>query len=242
MTAALGVLVASLLGSLHCAAMCGAFVCFYAEGGAGRLPAQGPVPHAAYNLGRLVSYVTLGAAAGAIGAMLDRAGALAGVSRLAAIVAGTLMVLWGVSTILATLGVRLPLAMPAPLRWMQREFGGAIARVREASPTVRAAVTGLLTTLLPCGWLYVFVATAGGTGSALGGALTMAFFWAGTVPMMLAIGLGAQRLFGPLRRRLPLVTAAAVVLLGLLSIAGRLHPPAMSMSMPMSMPMSHELR
>jgi len=239
MTAALGVLVASLLGSLHCAGMCGGFVCFYSEGGAGRAPAKGLLPHAAYNLGRLISYVSLGAIAGALGAALDRAGAAAGLGRLAAIVAGTLMVLWGASTILATRGIRLPFSMPAPLRWMQREFGGAIARVRDASPTVRAAVTGLLTTLLPCGWLYVFVATAGGTGSALGGAVLMAFFWAGTVPMMLAVGLGAQRLFGPLRRKLPLVTAAAVVVLGLLSIAGRIHPPAMS---GMPMPVAHDAR
>lgn len=225
MTAALGVLVASLLGSMHCAGMCGGFVCFYAEGGAGRAPATGFAPHAAYNLGRLASYVSLGAIAGALGAMIDRAGALAGVSRLAAIVAGVLMVAWGLSTMLAMSGVRLPIPAPAPVRWMQREFGGAIRRVRESSPTTRAAVTGLLTTLLPCGWLYVFVAMAGSTGSAPGGAVLMIVFWAGTVPTMLAVGLGAQRLFGPLRRRLPLVSAAAVVVLGLASIAGRLHAP-----------------
>ena len=225
MSAALAVLAASLLGSLHCAGMCGGFVCFYAEGGAGRAPARGALPHTAYNLGRLISYVTLGLLAGSVGAMLDRAGALAGVSRLAAIVAGSLMVLWGLQTMLALRGVRLPFAAPAPVQWMQREFGGAIARVRDASPAVRAGVTGLLTTLLPCGWLYVFVASAGGTGSAAGGALLMTVFWAGTVPTMLAVGLGAQKLFGPLRRKLPLVTAAAVVVLGLASIAGRLHAP-----------------
>jgi hypothetical protein len=226
MTAALAILGASLLGSLHCAGMCGGFVCFYAEGGAGREPARGAMPHAAYNLGRLVSYVALGAIAGALGAMLDRAGALAGLSRLAAVVAGVLMILWGLSTALLMLGVRIPFAAPAPVRWMQREFGAAILRVRDASPTVRAAVTGLLTTLLPCGWLYVFVASAGGTGSAARGALLMVMFWAGTVPTMLAVGLGAQKLFGPLRRRLPLATAALVVILGIASIAGRLHAPA----------------
>ena len=67
--------------------------------------------------------------------------------------------------------------------------------------------------------------SASGTGSAAGGALLMTVFWAGSVPTMLAVGLGAQKLFGPLRRKLPLVTAAAVVVLGLASIAGRLHAP-----------------
>ena len=225
MTAALGVLLSSLLGSVHCAGMCGGFVCFYAEGGAGREPARGPMPHAAYNLGRLFSYATLGAIAGSLGALLNRAGTLAGVSRAAAILAGALMVLWGASTILAMRGVKLPLAMPLPVRWLQLRFGATLARLRAASPTTRAAATGLLTTLLPCGWLYVFVAMAGGTGSALRGMALMAVFWAGTVPMMLAVGLGAQHLFGPLRRKLPLVTAAVVVLLGLLTISGHLLAP-----------------
>jgi len=226
MTAVLGVLLSSLLGSVHCAGMCGGFVCFYAEGGAGREPARGPLPHAAYNGGRLISYLLLGAAAGTIGAMLDRAGALAGISRAAAIVAGMLMVIWGASTILATRGIKLPLEMPLPLQWVQREFGAALRQLRDASPTVRAAATGLLTTLLPCGWLYIFVAMAGGTGSTMRGMLLMLAFWAGTLPMMVAVGVSAQHLFGPLRRKLPLVTATLVVVLGLLTITGRLRPPA----------------
>jgi sulfite exporter TauE/SafE len=214
--------------------MCGGFVCLYAgtgvRRGLGGLPA-----HAAYNLGRLVSYTTLGAAAGALGASVDRLGQLAGVARAAAIVAGVLMVLWGLSTIIGALGVRVPGTL-AP-EWARRILGGALFALRDRSPVERAAATGLLTTLLPCGWLYVFVATAGGTGSALGGALVMAAFWAGTVPMLLGVGLGAERVFGPLRRRLPTLSAALVILFGLLAISGRMgvpelgsaahhHPPA----------------
>jgi hypothetical protein len=101
-------------------------------------------------------------------------------------------------------------------RWL----GVALARVRDQSPAVRALVTGLVTTLLPCGWLYTFVATAGGTGSALRGALIMATFWAGTLPMMLAVGAGAQRLAGRYARRLPLMTAMAVSVLGVMSVVG----------------------
>jgi sulfite exporter TauE/SafE len=85
----------------------------------------------------------------------------------------------------------------------------------------RAWLTGLLTTMLPCGWLYVFVATAGGSGSVRSGVLTMAVFWLGTVPALLAVGLGAQRLFGPLRQRLPMLSATLVLVMGLLSISGR---------------------
>jgi uncharacterized protein len=77
--------------------------------------------------------------------------------------------------------------------------------------------------------------TAGGTGSAIAGAGTMLAFWIGTVPMLLAVGAGAQRLLGPLTRRLPLAAAALVLVLGLLSIAGRVHPPAMHQGAAMHM-------
>jgi sulfite exporter TauE/SafE len=50
----------------------------------------------------------------------------------------------------------------------------------------------------------------------------MLVFWAGTLPAMLAIGFGAQRLFGPLRRRLPVVSAVAVAVIGMLALTGRL--------------------
>ena len=68
------VFVASLLGSLHCAGMCGAFVAFAVgidDPDAARKRAR---LHAAYNLGRLVTYSVLGAIAGAIGGALDLAG------------------------------------------------------------------------------------------------------------------------------------------------------------------------
>jgi sulfite exporter TauE/SafE len=218
MTLVLAVLVASLLGSVHCAAMCGAFVCFYAANGTAAPSWRSDAPsHAAYNIGRLISYVTLGLLAGGLGRMLDRAGALAGVGKVAAIVAGVLMVGWGVSAMLVARGVRVP-APGVPAAW-QRAMGAALERVRNQPPVVRAAATGLLTTLLPCGWLYAFVVVAGGAGSPLRGALVMLVFWAGTLPVMLAVGFGARAFFGPLRARLPLISAATIVVLGLFSIA-----------------------
>ncbi len=226
MTLLFGVLVASLVGSIHCAAMCGGFVCIYSGASAPRGLANLPA-HLAYNGGRLLSYVALGVLAGAIGARVDDLGRLAGFSRGAAVLAGALMVLWALGIIAASLGVRVPGTL-APA-WAKRRLGGALVAMRDRPPVARAAVTGLLTTLLPCGWLYTFVVTAGGTGSPLAGAGVMAAFWLGTVPILLALGLGAQRLLGPMARRLPLASAALVLVLGLLSIAGRVHPPAMHM-------------
>jgi sulfite exporter TauE/SafE len=174
----------------------------------------------AYNVGRLVSYVTLGALAGAVGAQLDAAGQLAGISRAAAILSGILMVGWGASRIAVGFGIRVKeLGVPVAL---QKQLGAVMLRMRAQPPVIRAGATGLLTTLLPCGWLYAFVVTAAGTGSAFAGTLVMATFWVGTLPALVAVGAGVQRLAGPLARRLPLASAMVLVALGLLSISGRL--------------------
>ena len=110
--------------------------------------------------------------------------------------------------------------------WAARRFGGVLLALRDQSPAVRAAATGLLTTLLPCGWLYTFVVTAGGTGNAISGAAVMFAFWAGTLPMMFSVGFGIQHIARPFARHLPVVGALLVLALGALSIAGRLQPLA----------------
>lgn len=211
------VLVASLLGSAHCAGMCTPFVCFYA-GADTRASAWG---HLAYNGGRLISYLILGAIAGAVGAGVQQVGTGVGISRAAASLAGILMITWGVVQLLAVRGVKVP--TPAPLAGAQQWMAARLRDVRDFAPTARALTVGLLTTLLPCGWLYAFVLTAAGTGSVRDAMLVMAVFWAGTLPMMLAIGVGIRRLAGPFRDRLPVFSAIVLVVIGVYSLSGGLQ-------------------
>ncbi|MFA6165519.1 MAG: sulfite exporter TauE/SafE family protein [Gemmatimonadaceae bacterium] len=208
------VVVASLLGSVHCAGMCTPFVCFYA-GADTRANWWG---HLAYNGGRLVSYLILGAIAGAVGAGIQQVGLGVGVSRAAASLAGILMITWGVVQLLVVRGVKVP--TPTPLAGAQRWMAARLRDVHDFAPTVRALTVGLLTTLLPCGWLYAFVITAAGTGTVRDAMLIMTAFWVGTLPMMLAIGVGIRRLAGPLRDRLPIFSALVLVAIGLYSLSG----------------------
>jgi len=215
------VFVAGLLGSVHCAGMCGSFACL-ASGGDGTSGPRALRSTAAYNGGRLLSYALLGALAGAAGAGLDRAGAVAGLARPAAIVAGFLLILWGAASLAAALGLRIPMLDVPPA--LASRVARAVRAVQEKPPALRALAIGALSAALPCGWLYAFVATSAAAGSALGGATVMAAFWLGTVPLMAAVGLGAQRLLGRFRTRLPVVTASVLVILGVLTVAGRLTP------------------
>lgn len=232
---ALAILTASLLGSVHCAGMCGAFVCFYtgSEPSAAHTHTAKPAllaAHAMYNLGRLTTYLVLGAFAGAFGAGITQAGALAGVGNGAAVLAGVLMIAWGAHRIATLNGVRMPSFGGGPIvAWLQKVLGVLLLRVHAQPVSMRAFLTGTVTTLLPCGWLYVFVVAAGGTGSAAHGMLLMFVFWLGNVPALLAVAAGAQRAFGPLQRTLPTVSAVVVVALGLFSVIGHLQTGSMAM-------------
>lgn len=212
------VFLASLLGSLHCAGMCGGLVAFYAgEGAGGR---GGAAAHAAYSIGRLAVYTAIGALAGTLGAAIDGiGGTLAGVQRGAAVLAGLFIAAWGVYSLLLALGVRVP-RPPVP-QAVSRPVARGIRAVAGQPAAVRGLVVGLLTGLLPCGWLWAFAATAAGTGSAAAGALVMAVFWSGTLPVLLALGAGVQTLAGPLRRAVPAVTAVALIVVGLFAVVSR---------------------
>ena len=216
------VLAASLVGSPHCAGMCGGFAWLAA-------PGQGPRmrPLIGYHGARLAGYAALGALAGLLGEAVNRLGALAGLGRLGAVLAGATMLAWGVTAVLRAAGVRVPgLRVPAGGPW-----SALLGRVRSWPGDARAMALGLFTALLPCGWLYVFVAMAAAAGGPLAGAALMLVFWAGTLPAFALLGMLMQRAAGPLRRHLPLVTGAALIIVGAATMFGRgpsLHAHAAS--------------
>ncbi len=217
------VFAASVLGSLHCAGMCGPFLMF-AVATDESTPKRGLRVHAAYHSGRLVTYIALGIVAGAVGQALDLGGTALGLGRVAAILAGGLMVGFGLAALLRTLGARLP-KVGAP-KALQRIVSKCHRLAFDLEPTQRALAIGLLTTLLPCGWLYAFAVAAAGTASPVFGGLTMAVFWAGTLPVMISVGVGLRELSGPLRRYVPLVSSLVVVVVGLATVFGRAQLPA----------------
>ena len=184
--------------------------------------------NAAYHVARGVAYAIVGAACGAIGALVDMGAMQVGVYRAAAIVAGCLMIVVGIAAVLRHRGVRLPrLGLP------QRVVGWiafARGRLRALRPPARAACTGFITALLPCGWLYLFAVAAAGTGNPLSGMAVMAAFWLGSVPILMSLGLGAQAVAAAMGRRLPLITAAAMVALGVSTLVFRMQIPLEAMT------------
>ncbi len=203
----LTVIGASLVGSLHCVGMCGGIAGFACASGGG---SNALLSTMGYHGGRLLTYTTLGALAGFFGSQLDWAAQSVGVGRVAAIISGAGMLLWGLWSFLPARSLTPTGGSSLYARWL--------ARVHQCSPRLRATLLGLLTGLLPCGWLYAFVVAAAGTADVWRGALLLAAFWSGTLPALLGVSALIYRINERLRSLIPAFSATVMVVLGLSSL------------------------
>ena len=163
-----------LLGSLHCAGMCGPLAVAVSASGGGSHPATGRL---LYNLGRLGTYTVLGALFGLFGRGL----AIAGFQRWLSVTAGVLILAGLVaSTRRSPTGLLL-----RAVEFLKTAFGRLLGRGTLGSRVLLGSLNGLL----PCGLVYVASASAAATGSPLVGAAWNLAFGLGTLPLMLAITL-----------------------------------------------------
>lgn len=214
------VLTTSLAGSLHCVGMCGPLVGF-ATGVDQRLNGNPWFTQIAYHGGRLVTYALVGVVCGLIGAALDLGGSAVGLQRAAAYIAGGTMIVLGLAALLHQLGVRF--ARMRPPRWLQSLLNVGHRSAAAMPPVPRALVIGLITAFLPCGWLYAFAIVAAGTASPLWGGLVMIAFWAGSVPVLAAVGVGVERFTRWTGANVNIIMSVAVVVLGAYMIVHRVN-------------------
>lgn len=183
----LGFLTLGVLGSFgHCVGMCSPFVLFvarrYVPPGAGRAAAF--MAQLWYTLGRVMTYATLGAIAGAFGGIVELAGTLVGLQRAAAILAGAVLV----ASALAALSDLIPGFHPGG-----RVFARIAGRLTGRVPG-HPLVMGLFLGLLPCGLIYSALIAAVARGGPLEGATALAVFGLGTAPALLGVSLADELL------------------------------------------------
>jgi len=184
-----------LLGSGHCIGMCGPLV-FALPGGTGRFR-----PHLYYHAGRTLTYITIGAAVGLLGAGLaGAADAPLWVDRISAglrLAAALFLAVFG----LARMGV---LAEPG---WLSAASPRRMPGVHRLIMNPRAAgkppamfYAGLVLGFLPCGLSFAAFARVLPAGGPLPAAAGLLAFSAGTAPALLLLGTGASGLFRRYRR------------------------------------------
>lgn len=218
------VFVSSLLGSGHCVSMCGPFL-FIASGRSpdneqGDARVHQPLARTTlYNLGRLTVYLLFGVIAGCLGMLLQTSGNLLGLQQAAIFFSGMVLILMGIFAILRNLGARMPRLNVE--RFMMPFLKSGMRSAKNFRPGVKAFVIGTLTSLMPCGWLYVYVIAASSTQSVILAPLVMAVFWLGTLPVMTAFGWASGTAMEAFRRKAAWVMPVAMVVVGVTSIAFR---------------------
>ena len=215
------VLGASLLGSMHCVGMCGPLAIFASGAGDSAPRNRVLTATALYHIGRLTTYMIAGMIAGLIGSVVDSSGQFLGFQLAAARVVGSVMIGIGIFKIWQSVVSRTDVKQISKPSLVSSLLVRLRPLVFRLGPGSRALVIGLLTTLLPCGWLYLFALIAAGTGDPLNGMLVMFAFWVGTVPALTTLISGTFALSGKFRTMTPPIVATMLILGGLFTASGR---------------------
>ena len=165
-----------LLGSVHCVGMCGPLLLALPNAEQSRW--RQLVNQLLYQIGRIMTYGILGMLLGLLGAGT----AIQGWQQYVSIITGCGLVIAGFYHLLQRIFLlpfqpALPWIKPVLNQlgyWMQKPGGHLMV--------------GLLNGLLPCGMVYLALASALNTGSVVKGLWFMIFFGLGTLPLMWSAG------------------------------------------------------
>ncbi len=209
MTALLAGLLLGLVGSGHCAAMCGPLV--LAAGprvDRDRLASDG-LRLLVYHLGRISMYLVLAVPAGLAGQLLSSSG----FERIAAVAGALVLVAAAFGTRRTTVAVRVGRFWSSRV---VRACSSALQMSRNR-PWAGTFAVGMANGLLPCGLVYAAAAASTGTGSLTAAVMMMLGFGLGTVPALVLISAAAASFAVPFRRRVarmaPLVLLIAALLI-----------------------------
>ncbi|MCG6186589.1 sulfite exporter TauE/SafE family protein [Maribellus maritimus] len=208
MTILLSAFLLGLMGSFHCAGMCGPIA--IALPLHGNTVSQKIFGGALYNIGRTLTYGIMGAVFGLLGQGIQMIGFQQKVS-----------VLMGGVMIVSVL-------FPALFRnqySLDKSWFSVVGKLKKSIGqlfTIRSFSSlffiGLLNGLLPCGLVYMAIAGAIGVGNVGEGSLYMILFGLGTIPMLLAISLAGNVMSLTVRKRINRLIPVLVVVVGLLFI------------------------
>ncbi|WP_375754114.1 sulfite exporter TauE/SafE family protein [Vibrio sp. HN007] len=185
----LGAFMIGVLGSAHCMGMCGGIasaIGLTSDSNSGKV-----LTPLFYNTGRLLSYALTGAIVG---------GVVASASQIATDFAALnwLRLLSAIVMIVLALYIgnwwQGLLAVEKLGQHIWKYISPLTTRLLPLKSPAHAIPLGFLWGWLPCGLVYSTLTWAAVSGSALNGAIIMLAFGAGTLPAMLAVGVGASYL------------------------------------------------
>ena len=210
----LSALILGLLGGGHCLGMCGGLMSALTLAIPADRRAQRFQLLLAYNLGRIFSYAAAGLLLGLAGWALNNSPA----AMLLRIIAALLLIAMGLYLAGWWSGLT---RIEALGRGLWRYIQPLTRRFMPVTNWPRALILGGLWGWLPCGLVYSTLLWASSQGNALDSAALMLAFGLGTLPVLLATGMAAERLSALLRERgVRMAGGILVILFGLWTLPG----------------------
>jgi sulfite exporter TauE/SafE len=213
-------LFSSLVGSMHCVGMCTPFA-ILAMGPTTPTQRNRIVRMSSYHLGRLTTYLIMGVGVAFLSSALQW---FAGGNLALQVVGwsvGVAMIVMGTLRLLSTFSWQMPVQHSA---WAQR-WTSAIVKLRRAysgGPVwLGAYAWGLTSTLLPCGWLYLFVLAAAAAPSASMAIAMMFAFWLGTLPLLSVAAWGWSSISPRWQIHMQPIAAGCIISFGVLILVQR---------------------
>ncbi len=196
-----------LAGSGHCLGMCGGIAAALNLGGHRSLPVT-----ISYHGGRILSYTLLGGMLGFIAGSID----LVAWTIALRYIAGLLLICMGLYVANWWQGMQALERAGAKLWKPVQRFSSRLLPIKNPA---QGMALGLCWGLMPCGLIYSALAWSATAQNAVSSAMLMFCFGLGTLPAMLAVGLGADKLQVFLRKRgLKLGIAIMLIVSGLWTI------------------------
>jgi len=163
-----------------------------------------------YNIGRAITYATMGAVFGFFGQSF----AMAGFQKWVSLVMGVLMILYVIFPAIFKNRFdidKIAFKYTGKLRFRLGKLFGK----RSYSSLF---LIGLLNGLLPCGPVYAALAGAIATGGSVSGSLFMFIFGIGTIPVMLSISLLGSKISLNSKKKLSRLIPITIILIGFLFV------------------------
>ena len=203
------IIAASIIGSIHCVGMCGAL--------AMTAGAQSRKGLAYYHIGRLLGYFSVGALAGFLGSEFINS-EMKYISLISTVFLSVSFLVIGFSIIKKG---QLHMKQPAFLKLFYQNRVGRILESK-TSHSVSSFLIGLLSPLLPCGWLYGFILIAVATNNPLWGGILLTSFWIGTLPALSGISLLVKKPIKHFNGKASIFIGIFLMLIGLSSLVLKL--------------------
>ncbi len=195
------------IGSFHCVGMCGPLALslpVYHLQGVKKITA-----HLLYNTGRVFTYSTIGFVAGLAG----RGFYEAGWQQLFSIATGSIMLLFTLLYFVWKKNYQ-----PGWLQQFNRKVQKGIAYFLQQKNNTGYFLLGSVNGFLPCGMVYMAIASALITGHAGMSALLMAGFGLATLPAMLLLGIAGSGINISIRKKMKQLTPVVIILVSCLLI------------------------